>query len=230
MAPGPPPAAQTYPLHTGIVSTTFWIGEVFNPSVPDGSQVFSTYDSMWESHYGGCDGLTTSGTCQTEARTAVNGFFPTSMTPKENPFYLDLPYDDLHDPIAFANRDRDVPWANTAPYSAHHGDTGFSYMKNRWVRIVGPTGQVCFGQNEDAGPSHDKLYHDATYVFGSTDARPFQLYFNNAGMDVSPALNGCLGFSQLNGQNDHVTWQFVEATDVPNGPWTTLVTTSGVTP
>ena len=152
------------------------------------------------------------------------------MTPKENPFYLDLPYDDLHDPIAFANRDRDVPWANTAPYSAHHGDTGFSYMKNRWVRIVGPTGQVCFGQNEDAGPSHDKLYHDATYVFGSTDARPFQLYFNNAGMDVSPALNGCLGFSQLNGQNDHVTWQFVEATDVPNGPWTTLVTTSGVTP
>jgi hypothetical protein len=47
-------------------------------------------------------------------------------------------------------------------------------------------------------------------------------------MDVSPALNGCLRFTDINGQNDRVDWQFVDAADVPEGPWTRIVTTSGV--
>jgi hypothetical protein len=47
-------------------------------------------------------------------------------------------------------------------------------------------------------------------------------------MDVSPALNGCLKFTDLNGDNDKVDWQFVDDADVPPGPWSTLVTTSGV--
>jgi len=31
------PVAGAYPWHTGIVSTTFWVGEVFDPNAADGS-------------------------------------------------------------------------------------------------------------------------------------------------------------------------------------------------
>ena len=41
-------------------------------------------------------------------------------------------------------------------------------------------------------------------------------------MDVSPALNGCLNFAELDGDSDVVDWQFVEAADVPAGPWLTV--------
>ena len=65
-------------------------------------------------------------------------------------------------------------------------------------------------------------------MFGSTDARPVRSRSNNAGLDVSPALNGCLGFKELDGDSDKVSWQFVDAAQVPAGPWTKVVTTSGV--
>ncbi len=47
-------------------------------------------------------------------------------------------------------------------------------------------------------------------------------------MDVSPALNGCLGFAELNGSGDHVSWSFVDRANVPAGPWLKVQTTSGV--
>jgi hypothetical protein len=51
-----------------------------------------------------------------------------------------------------------------------------------------------------------------------------------AGLDVSPALNGCLRFTDLNGQDDTLDWQFVDDADVPPGPWRTIITTQGLTP
>jgi hypothetical protein len=242
---------RAYPLHTNIVSTTFWVGELFNASLSDGSQVCSTYDSEWAFHwsgidkgtiaasaagcpgsiYGGCDGVgsTDGSTCATEARTSANNYFPNSgVIPLENPFYLDLPYDDVNDATAFKDRCTDIPWANDPGYAGHCTDPNFSYMKNRWVAITGPNTKVCYGQIQDAGPSHGSLYHDAAYVFGTTNAQPVQGQFNNAGLDVSPALNGCLGFAELDGEDDHVSWKFVDDVDVPAGPWKIVVTTSGV--
>lgn len=243
-------AGRAYPLHTNIVSTTFWVGELFNASLADGSQVCSAYDSNWAFHWsginkgtvpssasgcagsiiGGCDGVAgPNNTCTTEPRTASNGYFPTKVpTPKQNPFYLDLPYDDLNDPVAFQERCSVIPWANDPGYAGHCADPSFSYMKNRWVKMTGPNGHTCFGQIADAGPSHDALYHDKAYVFGANNAQPVQGQFNNAGADVSPALNGCLGFAELDGQNDRISWQFVDAAAVPAGPWKTVVTASGV--
>ncbi len=209
------------PLHTGIISTTFWVGEIFDPNASDGSQMLSTYDGSWYAHFGGCDGVSKAGKCATEKRTAATGYFPTSMTPLENPFYLDLPYDDVNDSTGYKNRCAVIPWANDPGYAGHCTDQGFSYMKNRWVKLIGPHGNACFGQIEDAGPAR---YHDSAYVFGS--ARPSSTKFNNAGMDVSPALNGCLGFSELDGQSDKVSWQFVSS-PAP-GPWTKVVTTRQV--
>ncbi len=218
--------SRRYPLHRAIVSTTFWVGEIFDPRASDGSQVFSTYDRLWLTHYGGCDGRMLGSVCQTERRRAGNGYFPRLMTPRENPFYLDLPFDDLNNAAAFRARARVVPWAHDPGYAGRARDHRFSYMKNRWVKLTGPDQQTCYGQVEDAGPG---LYNDSRYVFGQRDARPSNRRYNHAGLDVSPALNGCLGFAELNGDSDKVSWRFVERVDVPRGPWTRLVTTSSVT-
>ncbi|HEY2833702.1 MAG TPA: hypothetical protein VGJ14_14830, partial [Sporichthyaceae bacterium] len=178
-APNPLPAraGRTYPWHTNIVATTFWVGELFNASVADGSQVCSTYDSLWAYHWsgvnhgkvssgaagcagsivGGCDGIPNAGTCKTEVRTASNGYFPTKVTPKGNPFYLDLPFDDINDSTGYARRCQVVPWANDAGYAGECRNPQFSYMKNRWVRLIGPSGRTCYGQIEDAGPSSGSL-------------------------------------------------------------------------
>ena len=60
-------------------------------------------------------------------------------------------------------------------------------------------------------------------VFGITDARPLNRRYSGDptqgdGMDVSPALNGCLGFNDPDGDNDHVNWQFVDAPQVSACP------------
>jgi hypothetical protein len=139
------------------------------------------------------------------------------MRPKQNPFYLDVPYDDLNDRIGAAERARVVPWAHLAPYRHKLANPNLSLMKNHWVKII-DHGRVCYGQIEDAGPGQ---YHDAAYVFGR--ARPRNRLYNGAGMDVSPALNGCLGFKELNGDTDVVSWRFIGFKDVPSGPWRRLV-------
>ncbi|ACL41513.1 conserved hypothetical protein [Pseudarthrobacter chlorophenolicus A6] len=227
--PSPPDGGSSsgeggYPWHTNIVATTFWVGELFDPKADDGSQVMSTYDSGWMRNFGGCDGVMKSGTCETEQRTEANRYMPTGMTPKENPFYLDLPYDDVNDSKAFAERATVIPWAKDPEYAGREQDKSFSYMKNQWVRIR-KGNQECYGQIQDAGPGQ---YHDKEYVFGSNDARPANKEFNGAGMDVSPALNGCLDFEDINGESDTVDWQFVTRDQVPAGPWLDIVTTSQV--
>lgn len=224
--PAPPPGAgpSEYPWHRDIVATTFWVGEVFDPDADDGSQEVSAYDSDWLGSYGGCDGVVVDGVCETEPRTADRHYFPSSMVPRQNPFYLDLPYDDINDPRGFAMRDEVIPWAGVEPYASHRGDRSFSYLKNRWVELVRGD-RRCFGQIQDAGPG---VYDDAEYVFGADDARPANRRFGGAGLDVSPALTGCLGFPELDGDDARVDWRFVEEWEVPAGPWTILVTTTQV--
>ncbi|MBD8044495.1 hypothetical protein H9638_11825 [Arthrobacter sp. Sa2BUA2] len=218
------PSAGEYPWHTDIVSTTFWVGEIHDSEAADGSQVRSAYDLFWMESYGGCDGLVVDGSCETQRRTADNGYFPTELTPLENPFYLDLPFDDVNNPAAFAMRGDVIPWADDPGYAGRETDKSFSYMKNRWVRLI-KDGRECYGQIQDAGPS---VYDDADYVFGEDDRRPANSLYNGAGLDVSPALNGCLGFADLNGASDRVNWQFVEADEVPEGPWREIITSRQV--
>jgi hypothetical protein len=250
-------STSNYPLHTNITATTFWVGEIFSSSLADGSQVCSTYDSKWAFDWsggvnlgsadhgtacggapvGGCDGISTGSvnggnfTCSTEKRIASNGYFPTSssVNPAQNPFYLDLPFDDINDSTGFATRCSVIPWAKTVdPNGTNCSNKNYSYMKNSWVKITGANGNVCYGQIEDAGPSHDNLYHDSAYVFGANNIQPLQGNFNDTGMDVSPALNGCLGFKELDGSSDKISWQFIDSVNVPDGPWKKIVTTSQV--
>lgn len=248
---------RTYPLHTNINSTTFWVGEQFQ-ATSDGSQVCSAYDSQWQYSFfhlntgtntasgckgaptGGCDAKLSnaSGKCDdtnsiASLRTPANGYFPTGLPAiYESPFYLDLPVDDYNpsdstDTTAWSTRCQVIPWANDPGYAGHCTDSSFSYMKNRFVKIMAH-GQTCYGQIEDAGPADDGNgngnYDDVNYVFSTTDARPYNKSYNSAGMDVSPALNACL---QGTFNSDlTVSWQFVEAADVPATPWKTIVTTT----
>ena len=219
-----PSTGSGYPWHTGIVATTFWVGEIFDPEAEDGSQERSAWDADWMSSYGGCYGVVVDGVCETEPRAAADGWFPSSTTPLENPFYVDVPFDDVNHPEAFAARGAVVPWAQQPGYAELIDDRGASLLKNRWV-MLHREGRVCFAQVQDAGPGE---YDDADYVFGGDDARPANERYNGAGMDVSPAVNGCLGFADLNGQDDLIDWRFVDDDEVPEGPWTRVVTTSGV--
>jgi hypothetical protein len=214
--PVPKPVGSS-PVHTGITATVFWIGEpVGNGSTEDNA--VSAYDDFWLADYGGFDDYRTFRTYP---------FFP-AFTPHENPFYLDLPYDDVNVSANRSTRATVVPWASQFATQLASKKAAFSLMKNHWValwRSDSAGTHTCYAQVEDAGPY---VYNDAAYVFGTGDPRPRSTKSKNAGLDVSPALRDCLHFDTLNDQNNKVSWQFVDAGSVPSGPWTTVVTTRQV--
>ena len=217
--PGFGGSGAPYPLHRRVTATVFWIGEPRGHGSSENNAV-SAWDDLWRAHYGGLD--------DPGPRIAVNGWFPTGFTPKENPFYVDLPYDDFDD-LGRPKSDRGsvVPWARRYEAElrsfARRGDP-FSLLKNRWLRIS-RRGRVCYAQWEDSGPYR---YDDAAYVFGMDDRRPRNRRARRAGMDVSPAVRSCLGFDGLNTDSNVVDWLFVEAEQVPDGPWKRVITTRQV--
>src|SRR3989344_472623 len=197
---------SSYPIHRNITATVFWVGEPQGGGSSEDNAI-SAWDDNWQQSYGGFD--------DPENR---DGYYPVGFTPKETPFYLDLPYNDFND-----NGDRKsnafdvVPWANQKTWSNNE-----SFMKNRWVKLA-KDGKVCYGQIEDAGPYE---YDGVDYVFGS--AKPKNHLANSAGLDVSPALRDCLDFEGINNADNRVDWQFVEFSDVPSGPWKEIITTSQI--
>jgi hypothetical protein len=211
-----PSRRSSYPLHTGVTATVFWIGEPRgNGSSEDNA--LSAWDDDWLRHYGGLD--------DPGPRAAENGYFPAGFVPKENPFYVDLPYNDFHNSgRPRADRLEVVPWGREQRRDLARRRAPFSVLKNRWVKLS-RGGRTCYAQWEDAGPY---VYDDAAYVFGSRDERPRNRRANSAGIDVSPAVRDCLGFEGLNNAENRLSWRFVAADDVPDGPWTRVVTTRQV--
>ncbi|MCS7092535.1 MAG: hypothetical protein NZM26_04235 [Patescibacteria group bacterium] len=195
-----------YPVHKGITATVFWVGEpVGNGSSEDNS--ISAWDDEWLKNYGGYDDPINR-----------NGYYPVGFKPLQNPFYLDLPYNDFDwNGKRKDNAYKVVPWAKEKVWGERE-----SMMKNRWVKIS-KDGITCYGQIQDAGPYE---YDDHEYVFGGKP--PKNKLANNAGMDVSPALRDCLKFNGINNAENKVNWQFVDEEDVPDGPWKEIVTTSQV--
>ena len=204
-----------YPWHTGVTATVFWVGEPQGGGSSE-DNALSAWDDRWLEHYGGVD--------DPGRRKEVDGYFPAGFTPRENPFYADLPYDDF-DARGRPRADREtvVPWAGRyqsalAEHAARH--VPFSLLKNRWLQLRHDD-RVCYAQWEDSGPY---VYDDAGYVFGADDRRPRNTRANAAGLDVSPAVRDCLGFPGLNDAESRVDWRFVDDEDVPDGPWKRVVT------
>ncbi|MDB5181508.1 MAG: hypothetical protein JWP13_271 [Candidatus Saccharibacteria bacterium] len=195
----PDPIADPQFSHTGIMTTVFWIGEssdAANGYIPNAD---SAWDGEWQEHYGGID-----------SPDARNGYLPADFTPKENPFYVALPYND------FAPDGEPKNSAEECARLAVTPDRSHSQCKNIWVAIR-HNDRVAYAQWEDVGPFEED---DTAYVFGK--AEPRNTDGLHAGLDVSPAIRDYLGLTG----SDNTDWGFVRAADVPSGPWKSIITTS----
>ncbi len=134
------------------------------------------------------------------------GHSPCGFTPKENPFYAALPFGDYTENGMKSN-------LSVVPWYAGPVANGQSILKNRWLQ-VSFNGKTVYVQWEDVGPFNDD---DHQYVFGSSAPQ-----YAQAGLDLSPAAANYLGI----GGAGTVSWRFVDASQVPAGPWRSIVTTS----
>lgn len=197
--PVPPraPASPAYPWKRGIMTTIFWIGEsaTRNNPVPNDK---SSWDARWTLSFGGYD--------NPDPR-ARRGFIPAAFVPRQNPFYVALPYNDITRGGTKAEAARVIPW-----FKQTFVRSGQSVCKGRWIAIH-YRGRVAYAQWEDVGPFRTDHWE---YVFG--DERPSPNRNGGAGLDISPAVRDYLGMET----NDRVDWRFVEFGEVPAGPWALL--------
>ncbi len=196
LAPERVQPGQRYPWKSNIVTTIFWIGEKPSGNNPVPNRT-SSWDHEWTKNYGGVDD-------PSPARRS--NYMPVNFTPKQNPFYCALPYNDKaregHRPEA----SRVVPWFNEA-----YQGPAVSTCKGHWIAIR-KGNRVAYAQWEDAGPFRTDHWQ---YVFGSE--RPKPNLNQGAGLDVSPAVRDYLGLKPT----DVTDWRFVDFKEVPRGPWST---------
>lgn len=182
------------PWKIGIVTTIFWIGErpTANNRVPNNC---SSWDPNWFSNYGGYDD---------PSSKSRKDFIPTNFLPRQNPFYVALPYNDVENGHTKPEAKDVIPWFKIAFVR-----DGQSVLKGRWLAIRRGN-KVCYAQWEDCGPFCTDHWQ---YVF--RDERPRPNLNQSAGLDVSPAVRDYLGLSDT----DVCDWRFVEIREVPPGPW-----------
>ncbi|MDP1590194.1 MAG: hypothetical protein Q8M07_20745, partial [Prosthecobacter sp.] len=183
-----------YAWKCDINTTVFWIGEKPTQGNPVPNHA-SSWDQQWAKHYGGYDDPNPK---------ARKGYLPAGFTPKQNPFYVALPYNDISHDGHKKKASTLIPW-----FKETFASKWKSVCKGRWIAIR-KGDRVCYAQWEDAGPF---TTDDTDYVFG--DARPKPNPNHNAGLDVSPAVRDFLG---LDG-SDVTDWKFVDFEEIPAGPW-----------
>jgi hypothetical protein len=183
-----------YEWRRGIGTTVFWVGEKPTPKNPVPNDA-SSWDPKWSRHFGGYDDPNPK---------ARKGLLPAGFTPRQNPFYVALPYNDITKKGHKDEASAVIPW-----FKKEYTSKWKSVCKGRWLAIR-KGDRICYAQWEDAGPF---TTDDADYVFGK--APPKANPNNNAGLDVSPAVRDYLG---MNG-SDVTDWKFVELDEIPNGPW-----------
>jgi hypothetical protein len=180
------------------MTTLFWVGETSNAQNDFISNKASYWDRNWQASYGGVD--------EPKHR---NGHWPAKFRPKENPFYVALPYGEFTEANKLKREAELIPWFRR----------GVSpLLKNRWVEIW-RMGRSCYAQWQDVGPCNED---DFPFVFGDA-TKPVNSFGEGAGLDVSPAVWHYLGMRE----NGRTAWRFVEAGTIPQGPWTEIVTASG---
>jgi hypothetical protein len=192
--PGP---GQRFPWKSQIVTTVFWIGEQpsGNNLVPNRT---SSWDKQWTKNYGGFD----------DPNPAHrSNYIPVKFTPRQNPFYCALPYNDKAKEGHRPEAPRVIPW-----FSEAYQGPAVSTCKDRWVAIR-KGNRTVYAQWEDAGPFRTDHWQ---YVFANE--RPKPNLNKGAGLDVSPAVRDFLGLQPT----DVTDWRFVDFSEVPRGPWSTL--------
>lgn len=195
-----PTSSSKYPWKKGK-ATLFWVGETAGSANGGITNVESAWDGNWAKSFGGVD-----------SPTKRCGNNPCGFTPKENPFYFALPYNDLGSSGSRKSNAKQIPW-----YEAKKDRK--SVVKNAWIE-VSYNGKTTYGQWEDVGPFGED---DFSYVFGNSAVQA-NSRLEAAGIDLSPAMYHALGMKD----NATISWRFVDDKDVPNGPWKDIVTTTDV--
>ncbi len=191
-----PSRTERYPWRTQIVTTTFWVGEKATARNPVPNHA-SSWDMAWARNYGGYDD---------PDRTYRSNYIPVKFTPRQNPFYIALPYNDIQRGGTKPEASKVIPW-----FKEEFERSGKSVLKGRWVAIR-YNGKIAYAQWEDCGPFRTDHWQ---YVFGNE--RPKKNLNKGAGLDVSPAVRDYLGMRDT----DVTDWRFVEFHEVPRGPWAT---------
>ena len=196
-----PAVRATYTWKKSVTCTVFWIGEQAGPRNPVPNNK-SSWDAQWESNFGGYDDPEPANRL---ANRATGEFRPKGFVPKLNPFYVALPYNDVANQGGHKSEAAKViPW-----FARMNPESGKTVCKGRWLQIY-RGGRSCFAQWEDCGPFETD---DWEYVFGSKPPKTKQN--GSAGLDLSPAIRDYLGMQS----GEKVHWRFVEANQVPAGPW-----------
>ena len=201
-ATAPAPTSRIlYPWKLQVTSTIFWIGEQPSARNPTPNSM-SSWDQRWAANFGGYDDPDPANRV---ANHTTGEFRPKGFVPKLNPFYIALPYNDVigssaHKPEAA----RVIPW-----FGRVKPEPGQTVCKGRWLQIYNGS-RSCYAQWEDCGPW---TTDDWEFVFGTKPPKTTQN--GKAGIDLSPAIRDYLGMRS--GQKVH--WRFVEASQVPHGPW-----------
>lgn len=185
-----------YPWKLDIVATVFWVGEQPTENNPTPNHM-SSWDTEWMKNFGGYD--------DPDRANRTDNFTPVGFTPKQNPFYVALPYNDLVDYNTTKSSAKvRIPW-----FKQKFSREGKSVLKGTWLAIRYGN-RICYAQWEDCGPFETD---DVDYVFGT--ARPRNTSNNGAGIDVSPAVRDYLGMPSMS----RCDWRFVDVSEVPAGPW-----------
>ena len=179
------------------ITTMFWVGEAADAENAYISNHESYWDKDWLISFGGVDDP-----------VHRNGHWPSGFTPKENPFYVALPYGEFAPHGGLKVEALGIPW--------YRPDL-VPLLKNRWVEIRYGA-RACFAQWQDVGPCGED---DFPFVFGAAEV-PRNTFEAEAGLDVSPAVWHHLGMTD----NAPTLWRFIDASAVPEGPWSEIVTTS----
>jgi hypothetical protein len=188
-----------YPWKLNIVTTVFWVGEQATTNNPV-HNFSSSWDATWWKAYGGFDNPNGPG----RRRLPDGGTSPANFIPRQNPFYVALPYNDVSGGRHKPEARRVIPW-----FKSVFEEEGKSVCRDRWI-MIRKGSRVCYAQWSDCGPFRTDHWE---YVFGND--RPQWNLNRGAGLDVSPAVRDYLGMATT----DVVDWKFVEYGDVTRGPW-----------
>lgn len=189
-------AGSQYPWKRNIVTTVFWVGESAAQNNPVHNRS-SSWDANWSGSYGGYD--------TPDVAQRVN-YIPKSFTPRQNPFYFALPYNDVTRGTTKPEVKMVIPW-----YKQAFVKEGQSICRDRWIAVRNPANnKVAYAQWGDCGPFRTDHWQ---YVFGNEMPKPN--LNKGAGLDISPAVRDYLGV----GPTSTTDWRFVEFREVPKGPW-----------
>ncbi len=189
-----------YQWKQGIVTTIFWCGENASVNNPVHNHA-SSWDLNWAANFGGYDNP------DPDARVRDSqDYRPKAFIPRQNPFYFALPYNDVTQGTTKSEARTVIPW-----FRSVFVREGQSVLRDRWiaVRKLG-SGRIAYAQWGDCGPFRTDHWQ---YVFGNEKPKPN--LNGGAGLDVSPAVRDYLGLANT----DVTDWRFVEAREVPPGPW-----------